>query len=107
MRIVCGGPSQLVCACAQAWSQLGNMSGVEAMRLYVRTLDEEQVGTQGSGLAAPASPPMCCPTCAPPPAFSAPACGTQAAPAHVLHTRASRAAAPDARCPRPMPRLAA
>lgn len=27
----------------QSWSQLGNMSQMEAMRLYVRTLDEEQV----------------------------------------------------------------
>lgn len=26
-----------------AWSSLGNMSGVEAMRLYVRTLEEEMV----------------------------------------------------------------
>jgi acyl-CoA-binding protein len=28
----------------QSWSQLGNMPQMEAMRLYVRTLDEEQVG---------------------------------------------------------------
>jgi acyl-CoA-binding protein len=27
----------------QSWSQLGNMPQMEAMRLYVRTLDEEQV----------------------------------------------------------------
>jgi acyl-CoA-binding protein len=29
----------------QSWSQLGSMSQIEAMRLYVKTLDEEQVGT--------------------------------------------------------------
>lgn len=33
----------LILTHTQAWSQLGKMSGVEAMRLYVRTLDEEQV----------------------------------------------------------------
>lgn len=27
----------------QSWTQLGNMPQMEAMRLYVRTLDEEQV----------------------------------------------------------------
>jgi hypothetical protein len=27
----------------QAWAQLGSMPQVEAMRLFVRTLDEEQV----------------------------------------------------------------
>lgn len=28
----------------QSWSQLGDMSSMDAMRLYVKTLDEEQVG---------------------------------------------------------------
>lgn len=27
----------------QSWSQLGDMSSMDAMRLYVKTLDEEQV----------------------------------------------------------------
>lgn len=29
----------------QSWYQLGNLSGMECMRLYVRTLEEEQVRT--------------------------------------------------------------
>lgn len=33
-----------------AWSQLGNMPSMEAMRLYVRALEEDQVG--GSMLLA-------------------------------------------------------
>jgi hypothetical protein len=38
----------------QAWSQLGNMAAMEAMRLYVQTLDKESVSSQ---LPAPARPP--------------------------------------------------
>eukprot|EP00983_Pelagomonas_calceolata_P057668 1145173-Pelagomonas_calceolata.AAC.1 len=36
-----------------AWNQLGNMSAVEAMRLYVRTLDEEQVWQEHVAECAP------------------------------------------------------
>jgi acyl-CoA-binding protein len=33
----------------QSWSQLGDMSSMDAMRLYVKTLDEEQVRLAGKG----------------------------------------------------------
>uniref|UniRef100_A0A7S3QKW4 ACB domain-containing protein n=1 Tax=Dunaliella tertiolecta TaxID=3047 RepID=A0A7S3QKW4_DUNTE len=39
-----------------AWNQLGNMSAVEAMRLYVRTLDEEQSDWYALLLAEEAKP---------------------------------------------------
>lgn len=50
---VCSLLIQTVVCCSQAWSQLGKMSSVEAMRLYVRTLDEEQVRCRAQ-LAPPA-----------------------------------------------------
>lgn len=36
----------------QTWSQLGSMSPVEAMRLYVRELEEEQVRREARGQQA-------------------------------------------------------
>lgn len=41
----------------QSWSQLGDMSSMDAMRLYVKTLDEEQVSwRQGFSILASTSP---------------------------------------------------
>jgi acyl-CoA-binding protein len=36
----------------QSWTQLGTMPNMEAMRLYVRTLDELQVGMEATAAAA-------------------------------------------------------
>lgn len=35
------------CPCRKSWKGLGDMSGTEAMRLYVRTLEEEEVRVRG------------------------------------------------------------